>query len=321
MTTLTTVCIAGMMLVPALSALAVVRFTERPPSVRRALGLVLPRPLGRLLRSSLLAIAVPLALQLVTLLVAVTAGTYHTDLADFSGFRAHYAADIAGGHGVPVARIAAWAALSLLASLPWMVMFFGEEIGWQGFLFPRLRPLGTWAAMLLTAAAFALWHTPTLLLGGQYPGHSALASVLAMLISAVLIVPIFCWLRVVSGSVLGPVLAHTFVSSFGVDLIWLFSDAHHPIDPLRVGLNGWPGWIVLGCFVAALAAIGQLRKITTAGGPPPPAAYTPATPEGHPVQPGVAEPVDSPTPVVRQTAARAVRSPEEQAEDGPQARR
>lgn len=63
MSVLTTVCIASMMLVPALSALAAVRSVRRPASVRRALDLVLPQPFDRLVSSGLLALAVPLALQ------------------------------------------------------------------------------------------------------------------------------------------------------------------------------------------------------------------------------------------------------------------
>lgn len=53
----------------------------------------------------------------------------------------------------------------------WLPMFFGEELGWQGYLLPRLAALGT----------------------------------------------------------------------------------------LHVGLNGWPGWVVMGVFVAVLAGTRQFR--------------------------------------------------------------
>ncbi len=51
--------------------------------------------------------------------------------------------------------------LKMLVSLP---LFFGEELGWQGYLFPRLAGRGkgarlTWA-YVGTGAAFALWHLP-----------------------------------------------------------------------------------------------------------------------------------------------------------------
>lgn len=285
MAPLTTACIAAMMAMPALAAVGTLLLSGRRTGLRRSLGLVLPRPVGRLWRTSLLALGVPAGLQIATLAIGTLAGTYHPDLAHFSGFRAHFAPH-AAGHGVPLLAILGWAGGLALDLVIWLPMFFGEEIGWQGFLFPRLRPLGVLPACLLTGVVFALWHLPTLLIGGQYPGHSALASVGAMLVSTVLLVPILCWLRVTAGSVWGSVLAHAFVSSAGVELVWLFSDARHRIDPMTVGLNGWPGWIVLGATVAVLAATGQLGRLrggvrtVRAAGPgsgPAPAAPSPAS--------------------------------------------
>ncbi|MFI6291274.1 CPBP family intramembrane glutamic endopeptidase [Nonomuraea sp. NPDC050790] len=259
MTPLIQVCIAAMMLTPGLAAYVVLRRMHRPASIRVAIGLVRPRPAGRLVRESLLALAVPCALQLLALGIAALAGTYHLDLADFSGFRAQFAPDTVGQSGVPVAELVVWLGTLVLGMVLWLPMFFGEELGWQGYLLPRLAPLGPWPAMGLTALVFALWHLPTLIMGGQYPGHSPVTSVIYMVISTVLLVPIFAWLRMRSGSVWPAVLAHTFVSHAGVRLVWLFSDASHPIDPLQVGLNGWPGWIAMGTFVAFLALTGRLR--------------------------------------------------------------
>lgn len=56
---------------------------------------------------------------------------------------------------------------------------------------------------------------------------------------------------------LGSVLAHTVVSSIGVDTVWLFSDAQYHLDPLTVGLNGWPGWLVLAASVGILTTTGR----------------------------------------------------------------
>ncbi|MEV0613621.1 CPBP family intramembrane glutamic endopeptidase [Nonomuraea sp. NPDC050404] len=265
MTLLIQVCIAAMMLTPALAAFVVLRLIHRPASVRAAIGLVRPRPIGRLARESLLALAVPCLLQLLALGVAALAGTYRIDLADLSGFRAQFAPDTVGQTGLPVMELALWLGALVLHMVLWLPMFFGEELGWQGYLLPRLAPLGVWPAMACTALVFALWHLPTLIMGGQYPGHSPLTSVAYMIISTVLIVPIFAWLRMRSGSVWPAVLAHSFVSGAGVQLVWLFSDADHPIDPLQVGLNGWPGWIVMSAFVAFLGLTGRLRWANGAG--------------------------------------------------------
>ncbi|MEO3795472.1 CPBP family intramembrane glutamic endopeptidase [Nonomuraea sp. B10E15] len=265
MSALIQICIAAMMLTPALAGVVVLRWIHRSANIRAAIGLVRPRPFGRLARESLLALAVPCGVQILTLMVAALAGTYRFDLTGFSGFRAQFAPGTVGQSGIPVAELAVWLGTLVLSMVIWLPMFFGEEVGWQGYLLPRLLSLGVWPAMACTALVFALWHLPTLIMGGQYPGHSPLASVAYMIISTVLLVPIFTWLRMRSGSVWPAVLAHNFVSSAGVQLIWLFSDADHPIDPLHVGLNGWPGWIVMGAFVAFLAATGRLRWAASAG--------------------------------------------------------
>ena len=47
----------------------------------------------------------------------------------------------------------------------------GEEIGWRGFLYTQLRPLGFWRATLVTGLFWLGWHLPLLALGYGYPQH------------------------------------------------------------------------------------------------------------------------------------------------------
>lgn len=44
----------------------------------------------------------------------------------------------------------------------------GEEIGWRGYLLPRLLPLGETSAFTLTGLIWALWHFPLIFLGKRY---------------------------------------------------------------------------------------------------------------------------------------------------------
>jgi membrane protease YdiL (CAAX protease family) len=48
-------------------------------------------------------------------------------------------------------------------------MALGEEIGFRGYLLPRLMQLGTSRALLLSGLMHALWHFPLLLLTPVYP--------------------------------------------------------------------------------------------------------------------------------------------------------
>ncbi|UBI39107.1 MULTISPECIES: CPBP family intramembrane glutamic endopeptidase [Streptomyces] len=241
------VCIAFAMFAPALGAVVAVRYVRGGGRLREALALRWPRPWGRAVRECLTAVAVPAGLTVAALTLGALVGRYpvvpvgELDAASVTG-------RLAGG------------LVGMVVSLP---LFFGEELGWQGYLFPRLlrdghrtRPL---RAYLLTGAAFALWHLPTLIMGGQYPGRPWYVSVPAMVVSCTLVLPVFTWLRLRSGSVVPAVVAHAFVSSLSVGMVKEFADPDAALDPLHMGLTGWPGWIVMAAFVAFLARTGRLR--------------------------------------------------------------
>ncbi|MEU5833385.1 CPBP family intramembrane glutamic endopeptidase [Streptomyces diacarni] len=236
-------CIAAAMLAPALAALLVVRHVERSGRVRDTLALRWPKPWGRAVRACLVAFAVPAGLTTAALTLGAATGRYPFGGMHWSGFDAW----------------AAGAVLNMLVSLP---LFFGEELGWQGYLFPRLAGDGDRRSLIrayaLTGTAFALWHMPTLLMGGQYPGHPWYVSVPAMVTSCVLILPVFTWLRLRSGSVVPAVIGHAFVSSVSVDMVERFADPQAALDPLHMGVAGWPGWIATGAFVTFLALTGRL---------------------------------------------------------------
>jgi hypothetical protein len=48
---------------------------------------------------------------------------------------------------------------------------FGEELGWRGYLLPKLLPLGKPRAYVLLGIVWGLWHLPLVLVGFMYPGH------------------------------------------------------------------------------------------------------------------------------------------------------
>jgi hypothetical protein len=48
---------------------------------------------------------------------------------------------------------------------------FGEELGWRGYLLPKLLPLGKIKTHLLMGTIWSLWHLPLVLVGFVYPGQ------------------------------------------------------------------------------------------------------------------------------------------------------
>lgn len=47
----------------------------------------------------------------------------------------------------------------------------GEEIGWRGYLLPKLLPLGKPKAYLILGVVWGLWHAPLIAVGFNYPGY------------------------------------------------------------------------------------------------------------------------------------------------------
>jgi hypothetical protein len=54
---------------------------------------------------------------------------------------------------------------------------FGEELGWRGYLLPKLMPLGKAKAYVVLGIIWGLWHAPLILTGFNYPGYPVLGVV------------------------------------------------------------------------------------------------------------------------------------------------
>lgn len=84
-----------------------------------------------------------------------------------------------------------------------------EEVGWRGYLLPRLTYLGTRRAMVVTGILHGMWHLPIMLLTDLYhPFGSRWIVVPLFLISATSAGVFMGWLRLRTGSVWPAVLAH-----------------------------------------------------------------------------------------------------------------
>jgi len=254
----------AMMATPTLAALTVVVFVERPPRKARALGLWPLKPAGRLIGYSLLGIFVPIALVLVALPIGALLGVYPADVVNFSGFQQTITAQLQalGRNELPL-PIGVLVLLQLLA-LPMaafinLVPALGEELGWRGWLLPKLMPLGAIPAILISGVIWGLWHAPLILLGYNYPGVPGWLGLTAMSGMCIVFGAIFGWLRLRSDSLWPAALAHAAFNGAGGTYL-LFAMAGERIDTTQATVLGWSGWIVPLALVIVLVATGRFRR-------------------------------------------------------------
>jgi membrane protease YdiL (CAAX protease family) len=89
----------------------------------------------------------------------------------------------------------------LLAPFLAIVIAFGEEYGWRGYLQSELLKMGRVRGVLLLGVIWGAWHWPIILMGYNYPGHPLLGVLLMTLYTTGLAVVLgYAVLR--SGSVL-----------------------------------------------------------------------------------------------------------------------
>lgn len=142
------------------------------------------------------AVALPVALVATSVAIAVAVG-----VARFAG----------PGSIDPLQLVVELFVVGLLLSL-------AEEIGWRGYLLPRLATImrGSWAA-LATGAAHAAFHLPALLLTTVYQSAGARIVVVPTVMVTITAAGVFyAWLRRAGGSIWPVALAHsTFNTAFG----------------------------------------------------------------------------------------------------------
>jgi membrane protease YdiL (CAAX protease family) len=143
----------------------------------------------------------------------------------------------------------------LLGPLINVLFTMGEELGWRGFLLPRLLPLGQWKALLLSGIVWGVWHAPAIAQGHNYPDHPTLG-ILLMIVFCVLSGIIIGWMYLEARSPWVAALAHGSLNAWGgLPLLFLKPG----LDTALGGtLTSLPGWIVMGFFIGWLVLTKRL---------------------------------------------------------------
>lgn len=157
------------MLTPTIATLVVVKLVDKG-SWREEVGL---RFRGRWKRVALwipLSVLLVLAINVASAVIMVLRGVP----GDLTGRTwADTVSDSMTEAGAPMPQVAAIAlvlAISAVNLLVTVVPALGEEIGWRGWLWQKLKPLGFLGALTAGGAIWSLWHLPIVLIGHNYPG-------------------------------------------------------------------------------------------------------------------------------------------------------
>ncbi|WP_051799304.1 CPBP family intramembrane glutamic endopeptidase [Catenuloplanes japonicus] len=155
-----------------------------------------------------------------------------------------------------------WAVDLLVLCMTGPVLAFAEEIGWRGYLQPRLDFLGERAAMLAVGLVWAAWHLPYIVLTPHYHADGARWLVLPLFTGSVIAFSFLAGrLRSASGSVWPAVLAH-FAHNASLAMLGTHVVAtDHPVL-VNEYLTGDTGLFVL-LGTAACAALPWLSRATT----------------------------------------------------------
>lgn len=122
------------------------------------------------------------------------------------------------------------------------IFSFGEELGWRGYLLPKLLPLGKVKALFISGVIWGLWHTPFIILLGMHYGEQRILGVLIFTVMVMLLGVYIGYLRIISGSVILASFAHGIFNSqfYGV---WM---AIFPnVNPILGGMSGLTGILML----------------------------------------------------------------------------
>lgn len=243
----------------------------KPQSVTDALGITPLRPVRGLLGWSVLGLLLFFAFSLAALPLGGALGLYPFDASmplfvqDLSSRLGRDATEfIATGVLVEVGVI-------FSASVLGVFLHAGIEMGWRGYLFPRLQlRWGPRAAVVLTGVISGLWYAPLLAAGFFYDQTPVFQALALMLGYATIIGGVLAWLRMQSGSIWPAAFAQSMISAAAILHFW-FASAGVTVDLRQATLQGFSGWILPGLLLIGLLVFArrafpqQTRQKTRSG--------------------------------------------------------
>jgi membrane protease YdiL (CAAX protease family) len=125
----------------------------------------------------------------------------------------------------------------LLAPFLAIVIAFGEEYGWRGYLQSELFKLGRVRGVLLLGVIWGAWHWPIILMGYNYPRHPLLGLLLMALYTTGLAI-VLGYAVLKSGSVLLAAYLHALNNQVVAFIAALGFKPHDNAFSFMIGIYG-----------------------------------------------------------------------------------
>lgn len=151
--------------------------------------------------------------------------------------------------------------LILICPLLNAVNCFGEEWGWRGFLYPKMKEGHSFlCTAVLVGLIWGIWHAPIIAIGHNYQqvvGTASwpmiVAAIAAMCVLCVFLSIIFCYISQRAHSVWPAVLAHSaFNGVAGIGMLYMADPDHVNafIGPAPTGIIGALPLIIVAIYMA-----------------------------------------------------------------------
>ena len=240
--------VAGLMWVPAAATILTIRFVTHEGFAITNLRI---GPLKPYLASALVVPACFAVTYALTWLLGL--GTPDWQLKDFQEIMASTGADPASLPSSAFILPALFLATLLIGPTMNGVFGFGEELGWRGYLLPKLMPLGKVKAYTILGVIWGLWHAPLIVIGFNYAGHPVWG-ILGMVVMTTTIGIYFNELTLRNRS---SMLAGWIHGAFNGQAYGIWRILFPTADPLFGGFTGLTGaavWFVVGLWTVRRAA-------------------------------------------------------------------
>lgn len=131
----------------------------------------------------------------------------------------------------------------------------GEELGWRGYLLPKLcEKYPVPQAALATGVVWGLWHAPMIAMGHNYGlgyPYAPWGGIAAMVVFCIFVGALFAYLSLKVKSAVPAALAHGGLNGMAAASVWFHRGSADPfIGPFPTGIIGGAGFMAAGliCF-------------------------------------------------------------------------